>query len=375
MSNVQGLWLKTHIERRGHMLVATTGIIDGSLHSRLFEVRVDLRPIARAVMAYHKQELHQNRISGCVGCGTSIGFLGIGKAIKKLGRNKLVRKVAKVATYSNPITAQVALANKARKSKKTRKAIVKAATYSNLITAAHAVAMNPRVKRAAKNRGLGAAVGTVAVAFPPIGTPALAAYAGANAALAAAENGKRAAGYIKGLVKKSKQLTKIKRQLKAKNASPAMVRLTARNPKIRAKIRAAIAARRKLKKIRKNKSWLAKIVQQRNLAQKKMQQISAAAKYSTDPKKRAEAQKAAAVILAAANARARIKAIEQRMSPEAKAGQTGILVTNKGPVKGRFVKVATSLGTTPDLLMLPGRSELGEYERVSGCIGCGLFNY
>lgn len=160
MSEASGVWVKTRFYREGNFLCATVYSVAAG-EPKIIELRVDLRPIARAVMrahsAMHASELAKVSLRGKVS-GTTVGW-GLGslwkgakKAAKAIGRNKLVKSVVKV-------TKAVA---------KTAKTVIKS-KVTGLVAAGLA-------------------------AFPltaPIGVAALGAYAAANAAVAAAENGSK----------------------------------------------------------------------------------------------------------------------------------------------------------------------------------------
>jgi hypothetical protein len=391
MTNVHtDLWLKTHIWRDGHRLVATVGTVDG-LDARMFEVSVDLRPIAKAVQAYH-QRLH-DQVSGCVGCD-QVGLWGLGKAIKKIGKSKLLRKVSHAATmpiklglkYSPPALAYRAGKNLASDTAHGRLSVKKAFSYTPggltlkdaagraklsakyLEKGVSAVPGGKKLKATVKSPYFGAASGALSIAFPPIGVPALAAYASANLALESAEKGRNVYQNLKKLTGAAKWLGALKKSAKGKTKLQFAAELRAKG--LTGRVKMSIDAKRALKRLQKGTSAAAfrKMLAQRKKSLKVMKNISAASRGS-DPVKRAQAQKAAAVMVAVANARKRLEAI-QGAKGEAHAG---VLITTSGPKKGIFRPTLAKTGTSPDLLMLANGNKAGTFEKIGGCIGCGLF--
>lgn len=115
----------------------------------MLKVEIELQPIIEALRAWHQKE-HAN-VSGSPEFGSF--FSSIGKLAKKIGH---------------------------------------AALHNVVIDAAKAVAKSPIT---------GAIVSVAAVAFPPVGAPALAAYAVANRAVNAMESGEKAANALGALAK------------------------------------------------------------------------------------------------------------------------------------------------------------------------------
>jgi len=128
-----GVSLGGRIWREGHFLKAAVHIQAAAGAPRTITAQVDLRPIARALRHWYAH--HRGvRVSGWPG-----SFL---KKVGKIARSKLVANVAQA------------------------------------------------VKSVVQSKVTGAALGAAAVVFPPVGVPAAAAYATANAALAAIERAK-----------------------------------------------------------------------------------------------------------------------------------------------------------------------------------------
>lgn len=160
LSETAGVWVKTRFYRQGHFLCATVYSVAAG-EPKVVELRVDLRPIARAVMRAHasvhardmaRVSLTRDPSGTTVGWGLGNLWKGAKKAARKIGRNKLVKGVVGV-------TRQLA---------KTAKTVIKS-----------------------KITGI---IATGLAAFPltaPLGVAALGAYAAANAALAGAEAGSK----------------------------------------------------------------------------------------------------------------------------------------------------------------------------------------
>ncbi|HEV8548574.1 MAG TPA: hypothetical protein VGQ57_06090 [Polyangiaceae bacterium] len=160
LAESSGVWVKTHFKQEGPYLCATVYAVAAG-EPRIVELRIDTRPIARALVRSHaalhaealaKSSLRRGtKVSGTV-IGWSIGKLwkGAKKAAKAIGRAKLVKGVVGVT----------------KKIAKTAKSVVKS-KITGLVAAGLA-------------------------AFPltaPIGVAALGAYAAANAALSGVEAG------------------------------------------------------------------------------------------------------------------------------------------------------------------------------------------
>jgi len=128
-----GLSVRGRYWREGHFLKAAVHIQAAAGAPRTITAEIDLRPIARALRKWYARN-HGVRISGWPG-----SFL---KKVGKIAKSKLIADVGKA------------------------------------------------VKSVVKSKVTGAAIGLASVVFPPVGLPAAAAYATANAALAALERAK-----------------------------------------------------------------------------------------------------------------------------------------------------------------------------------------
>ncbi len=163
----EGFWMKSHFYREGNLLhVVTYSCIAGN--PEVFRMSVDIRPIVAAVVKAHNR-LHSSKVSGeDVHSALMVGF-----SFSDLG--KPFASVAKSAAN---------MVNKVGKSK--------------LISQ-----VGSAVKSVLKNKVTGAVLATAAIAFPPIGAPAIAAYAAANASLMAIDQAKGAVAMAKKVVSKA----------------------------------------------------------------------------------------------------------------------------------------------------------------------------
>lgn len=293
----RGYWVKTHFFREGDFLCATTYLVANG-EPEILHFKVDLKRALALVVRYH-QQLHGSlpasddyHVSGCVGCdifNTHVGgiFGSIYNAAKKVATSSIVKKVT------------------------------------------------GGVRSVIRSKALGAAVAATAVVFPPVGVPAVAGYAAANAAIIAIEKGGAVAKEVKGLLKKAKAKPALKKSILAKVKSPAVI------------------------KALKDASTAKKVV-------KGVQQAAAA---HTDPRKRADAQATLKVLELTAKNRAKLKEIAAK-SP---SSVTGLVVDNKGQVMhGKFVEAHQANGAIPHLfLAAKGQTTRGYFQKVSGCIGCG----
>lgn len=380
MTTPRDLWLKTHIYQEGPYLKAVTTMAAAG-HPQVFTSSVDLRPIAKAVVAYHKRLHAQGKIAvsgDCVGCEDTIGgcvgceeeiiagfFSSIGKVIKKVGRSKLLKSVSRAA------------------------------------------------KSVVRSKVTGAIAGGLAVAFPPVGAPAAAAYVAANATLAAVEQAEKAHKTIKKAVtvkrkakaikidsKKAKANIRARLQVdmarkakskglvrrhgagkvslairKASNraASKVTKKMVAnevrRNPRAQRVVKQIAAANLKLRLARRNAPALRRAEIRRNKAKKAISRIIATARYSPDPAKKFEAQKAARIMTIVAQGRSNMAKLGK---PLDKTAATGLVIDSRGRIiKGKFVRAAAQRGATQQVILAAqGKTQPGYFQRVAGCIGC-----
>lgn len=410
LTEASGVWFKTRFRREGNFLCATVYSVAAG-EPKVVELRVDLRPIARAVMrahaAMHAKDLAKAslraKVSGnTVGWGLGSLWKGAKKAAKAIGRNKLVKGVIGV-------TRTIA---------KTAKSVIKS-KVTGLVAAGLA-------------------------AFPltaPLGVAALGAYAAANAAVAAVETGSKvvktaqsAASTISQGVRLAQSVTGKKRQaatavkVAAASMSPAARAAAARRATAAGKLslnargKAAVtntlakapASRRPAvaSAIRKKLEGVSRLRQQVALARNLPSQAGAAVLASTkleasaapliaqaaatarklrDPAVRKkllelraragkaeellqgvasaartgslDAQKSAVIVNLVARNRARIQAMSQANA----GGLPGVLITQDGKLRrGRFrLQAVANAGG----LLYQGRTqprERGSFQSVSG---------
>jgi len=315
MVTPRDVWLRTHVYQEGPYLCAKTFMV-AAQNPEVFEVRIDLRPIAQAVIAYHKKlhaessvsgdcvgcdEEERAEIEGCVGCeeryirGPVVGgfFGSIAKVIKSVGKSKLINKVASMG------------------------------------------------KTVIKSKITGAVLTGTAVVFPPVGVPALGAYVAANAALAVVD---KASSLKRGVEKAIRDKHAGKLTVKAK----ALAQLS------------TTAA---------GKAAVAKTMKQAQTAKKFIRNVAAMARYSPNPQKQAEARKALTVLQTVAEHRRKLKDIA-RKTP--KKGTTGLVVDARGRImRGRFLREQAHKDAGLQIMLAAkGKVVPGYFRKVGGCIGC-----
>jgi len=173
-----GLSLGGRFWREGHFLKAAVHIQAAAGAPRTITAQVDLRPIARALRHWYARH-HGVRVSGWPG-----SFL---KKVGKIAKSKLVASVSQA------------------------------------------------VKSVVQNKVTGAALGAAAVVFPPVGVPAAAAYATANAALAAIE--------------RAKELKAAAQSALASGSAAQKALLAQRAPELKAALAQAESVRKKLREV------------------------------------------------------------------------------------------------------------------------------
>lgn len=408
LASAAGVWVKTHFYRKGPYLCATVYSVAAG-NPRVVDLRVDLRPIERALVRAHAVE-HSRTTLKNPSVGWSLGSMWkkAKSAAKSIGRSKLVKGVVGVT-----------------------KAVYKGA------------------KSVVKSKITGAILGVASV-FPltaPFAAPALGAYAAANSAVSAVEKGSKVvkvASSAMGTIARGKQLEKAvglktaatsaavktagatltaaqKAQLAARAKAAGKVQLTA-NAKAKLAAKASVlpaAARTKLAAQAAAKLKAASVVRQRvALAQalpptaktavlattalqlkaapeiakaKALQEklsspavqkalVTARAQATTaeellaDIKKRAttgsgqeklDAQKSAVIVDLVARNRSRIQAMSQANA----GGLPGLLITPEGKlVRGKFRVKPVATAPTRGALLYQGRGDAsrGTFTRVSG---------
>lgn len=382
----RNFWMKTHIFQQGHKLVAINYIAAAG-SPEIFRVSVDLRPIARAVKLYH-EELHRRaKVQGCVGCEEKIAgfFSSIGNVIKKVGRSKLLKQVSRTA-----------------------KAVVKSKITGAIV------------------------LGTAAV-FPPVGGPAVAAYAAANAALAAVEKGNALRKTITGALgikrKTSRAVIRAKVNVKAsakmaarrrfrffssrrtavattraqamrtqraramhaqasrariieraraRKRALASARTAARRAAQRASRRAAPSIRLAMARRRAAQRKLNYAAQHKGTIRRTMARSDSAKKYI---------KKIVATSKYSPNANKRFEASKAariynivashrrnlRSITQPQTPRPGLVVDAKGRItKGRYIQESASKGAALQIMLAAkGKVQPGYFRRISGCVGCG----
>lgn len=346
----RGLWFRTNIYQEGHMLKAVTYCVLGT-KVECFRAEVDLRPIAKAVAAYHKR-LHQ---AGIVG-DTIIGFLGgLKKAVKRIGRNKLVSKVYKPMKKLTIATATgyyYALPKKTRRRiHQTRivKALKKTKTYKKASSTGKAVI---------QSKVTGALAAGAAVVYPPVGVPALAAYSAANAYLAAIDNGKSVYTTVARIAKKNSTFKKVAGKLR-KFGKEKVVGLLRKTPGLKKYLAKGLKRKAAVNKFLKlgGAAKLKSIMQRKRMVQRHLLALRAKAMAGD-----VNARKGARVISLVAENRARLRALAQDGK-----GMPGLLITDTGRlVKGRFIKKATAPAIDEVLYQGARGTERGDFSRVGG---------
>lgn len=93
------VWVKTRFSQQGPILTATTFLVAAG-QPRVFKLSVDLRPIERALVRAH-QKMHAGK-DPLVGFGFSLKSMwrGVKKKARSIGRSKLIKSVGSVTKYA-----------------------------------------------------------------------------------------------------------------------------------------------------------------------------------------------------------------------------------------------------------------------------------
>lgn len=331
-----GFWLKTHFYRDGHMLHAVTySCVGGS--PEIFKASVDLRPILNKVVSLHTK-LHGGKAVS--GDDILVGF--------SFNPFKAISSIAKSASN---------LVNKIGKSKLISQI---ASTAKSVVT----------------SKITGAIVTTMSVAFPIVGVPALAAYAGANNAIKSIDQAQAAVKMAKDVVNKAlpeKVRSGIKSELN-KWAGATVKDAIANKIQIPHGYQSTLAQAMKITKDRADKSKAA------------IAHVAARAKQGD-----VEAQKMSRIINLAHSARQQLKHIagssaspshskhghHQRKHHLAKVKHRGpahlngfpaVLVTNKGQIiPGHYLE---KKGAPVATVLRGGKVYRGSFAAVGGVFGC-----
>lgn len=214
-----GVWVKTRLYRKGPYLCATVYSVAAG-EPKVFELKVDLRPIEQAVRRAHEQLHGKTPVPtgpGTVGWGLGSMWKGVKKAAQKIGRNKLIRGVVKVT-----------------------KAVASVA------------------KKVVKSKAFGAVL-AVASVFPltaPFAAPVLGAYAASNAAISSVEVGAKVVQTAKSAISLISHGKKAAQAVKSTTATAqtAVAKATsALSPKAKATLSARASAAGKLQLTAKGK--------------------------------------------------------------------------------------------------------------------------
>jgi peptidoglycan hydrolase-like protein with peptidoglycan-binding domain len=338
-----GFDVRTHFEVRGHVLYAH-GYLSGEGGPKFVSVKVDLRPIAKALMALHLK-LHGGSISGVeVGRRKKFGRK-LARGVKRLGKAKALRALAKGA---KKVTRAVSKAGKVIKSKAAR-------TFTR----------------------------TLAVIMPPVGVPVLAAHAAARKLVKKVETGnkvvkagrrltKKVTGRLKKVASYAQRAMRGVRSKLAKAASKKGLLNKYGPKKVSAALNKASRAivKRKLGRVLAKAPALRRQLQSTVAASKKLAQTSIirqakAVQNSSTVKKLEALRKAAQQGNQKAVQASRILSVvaRNRAAQAAPTGQMGVLIDAQGrTIHGRYLPRAQ--GTQKATLMTEGGKQAGFYTRV-----------
>jgi hypothetical protein len=319
----EGFWMKSHFYREGNTLnVVTYSCIAGS--PEVFRMSVDLRPIIAKVVKAHNL-LHSQKVSGDdVDALVGFSFSDLGKPFSSVAKSaaKMVNKVGK-----SKLVSQVGSA----------------------------------VKGVVKSKITGSILAGAAIAFPPVGAPAVAAYAAANAALGAVDSARGAVDTARKIVNKAtdpKTAALLKGEL-TKWAGATVQKAIADKIPLPKGLSSTVAQAMKLAKDRADQ------------AKKLLGAVAQKAKAGD-----VEALKMARVLTLAQNARkqlATIKSSHANNTPKLKGkapvssqlnGFPALLVTRQGRiVPGRYVE---KTGAERAVVLRKGKVLRGNFAAVSG---------
>lgn len=303
--NVQGIWFKTHVVRKADHLVATTFLVSNG-DIQVFKAEVDLGAIARSLKASDAVGAWYNPIDQAKSAYSKVS---------RLGKSKLARQVWNTT---------------------------KDAVNSNI------------------TRGL---VAATAVVFPPVGVPALAALASATAAVAAIEEGRKAAHGADKLVQRLGADKRQKAHLDRfalKHGKPALEKYLGKNPDVVTALNKGQALRAKVKEqlTPARKEQLLKVLRKSSLAKTFLKNVNDKAKFGQGQEK-VEAKKMKAVVMKVVETRAKVKSLTQEM----KGGIPGILIDANGALRGGLY-VSDPRSGTMDVLVTPTGMRPGTYKAI-----------
>ncbi len=327
-----GVWVKTRFYREGNFLCATVYSVAAG-EPKIIELRVDLRPIARAIMAGHAA-LHQKQVVESSVRGTPMVGWSLGKmwkkaksTAKKIGRTKLVKGVVKVS-----------------------KAVAKGA------------------KTVIKSKITGGILTALSV-FPltaPFGAAALGAYAAANAAISGVEAGKKAAKTARAAASTIKAGINLAQKVSSTQKATAAVVKTAGASMSTAQKKAAVArtqAAGKLKLTAQGQAAISSKLAQVPAAQRAAAAKSVAAKLKTLATLRSRAALAKSLPATAGGAVVATTQLQLRAAPAmAKAAATAKTFQNAA-VQKRMLEIQARGETATSLLQgVADRAQTGELD-------------
>lgn len=341
------VWVKTRFFTQGDHLCATVYLVANG-NPEVMNFKINMAPIVKAI-ARHHISLHRDTISGASDPAYVIsGIVSFAKnAAKKVSKAKLVQKV------SSPI----------------RTAVKKSAPV--LKTA----------KKVTQSKITGGVLMATAVAFPPVGAPALAAYATANAALAAVDRANAVrnqankvasqakyaldkANKAKGLLSKVSNLTK---------SNPSFVKAVKNSPQAKKLIQQAVQQKKVAEQTvskamnisPKTMQEISRVVDTGKQAKAILADIAAKARYGENEEQKAEAVKTAQIISLVNQARDAQKGIAL-VSPQA---VTGVLLDAYGNlVPGEFEETSNTTPIAQKQLLLAAQQKIipGYFKQIAG---------
>lgn len=408
LGQAAGVWVKTHFYRKGPYLCATVYSVAAGT-PRIIDLRVDLRPIERALVRAHavqhsRESLKNPHVGWSLGsmwkkaksAAKSIGraklvkgVVGVTKAVykgaKKVVKSKITGVVLGVASafpltapFAAPALAAYAAANTAVATVEKGAKVVKVAQSAlgtisrgkKLATAVGARAqvtaaavktagalMPPAQKQAAAARAKAASV----VKLSPTAKAQLVAKAAAIPLAARAKLAAQTAAKLKAasIVRQRVALA----QSLPPNAKAQVLATTALQIKAAPEIAKAKALEAKLADP-KVKQALVKTRDQASVAQGLLEDIQRRATTATG-KEKLDAQKSAVIVDLVARNRARIQAMSQANA----GGLPGLLITPEGKlVRGKFRVKPVATAPTRGALLYQGRGDAsrGTFTRISG---------
>lgn len=325
-----GYWVKTRFYQEGPILKSVTYCVTCG-NAEIFRFEVDLRPIAAKVATYHKN-LHRKTQAGRPGAlkTTSVGFDFPGS----LNPSHLVKQAMGTAKKIGRIKLVKQITDNVKKVADVGKAVLRSKITGGVLTG-------------------------LAVAFPAVGAPALAAYAAGNAALAALDKADDARKALTNVAKSIGIVNDAKKAIAKLGPAVAKAGFNA-HPQFKASLERAVEVVNATKSRQPELAAMAnKAFAQAELATKNILAHMDVAKNHPDPVKRNESKKTLQVVKILADHRAHLKSVASAN----RGGVPGMLIDHHGNiVRGNFVKSAAG---SRNVLYSPGHIESGAFTRVS----------